>query len=44
MLCIVSFIKWTKETANILNNAKSNNNKIISVGTTTTRTLETIID
>ena len=30
-------------TANILNNAKKNNNKIISVGTTSTRTLETIM-
>ena len=32
-----------KITANILNNAKKNNNKIISVGTTSTRTLETIM-
>ena len=32
-----------KITANILNNAKENNNKIISVGTTSTRTLETIM-
>jgi S-adenosylmethionine:tRNA ribosyltransferase-isomerase len=31
-----------EETANILNKAKTNGNKIISVGTTTTRTLETI--
>ena len=34
----------TKETAQILNNAKKNNNRIISVGTTSTRTLETIIN
>ncbi|MDD3392346.1 MAG: tRNA preQ1(34) S-adenosylmethionine ribosyltransferase-isomerase QueA [Bacilli bacterium] len=33
----------SKETALILNQAKENNNKIISVGTTTTRTLETIM-
>ena len=33
-----------EETANILNNAKSNGNKIISVGTTSTRTLETIMN
>ena len=32
-----------KITADILNNAKKNNNKIISVGTTSTRTLETIM-
>jgi len=34
----------TKETAQILNKAKKNNNRIISVGTTSTRTLETIIN
>ena len=33
----------SKETAEILNNAKKNNNKIVSVGTTSTRTLETIM-
>jgi S-adenosylmethionine:tRNA ribosyltransferase-isomerase len=33
----------SSETADILNRAKKNNSKIISVGTTTTRTLETII-
>ena len=33
-----------KETANLLNKTKANNNKIISVGTTVTRTLETIMD
>ena len=32
----------TKETANILNEAKSNGKRIISVGTTSTRVLETI--
>jgi S-adenosylmethionine:tRNA ribosyltransferase-isomerase len=37
------FYQINKETAVILNNAKINNNKIISVGTTTTRTLETIL-
>jgi S-adenosylmethionine:tRNA ribosyltransferase-isomerase len=31
-------------TAGILNNAKKNGNKIISVGTTSTRTLETIMN
>ena len=34
----------SKETADILNEAKLNNNKIIGVGTTTVRTLETIIN
>ena len=34
----------TKETADILNKAKKNNNKVISVGTTSTRTLETIMN
>ena len=33
----------TKETAEILNKAKKENRRIISVGTTSTRTLETII-
>lgn len=33
----------TKETAKILNDTKQKGNKIISVGTTTTRTLETIM-
>lgn len=33
----------SKESATILNNAKKNNNKIISVGTTSTRVLETIM-
>ena len=37
------FYSMSKETADILNLAKLNNNKIISVGTTSTRTLETII-
>lgn len=32
-----------KETANILNNAKKENKRIIAVGTTSTRTLETIM-
>ena len=34
----------SEETANILNNAKLNNNKIISVGTTSTRVLETVMN
>ena len=34
----------SKETAEILNKAKKNNQRIISVGTTTTRTLETIMN
>ena len=33
----------TKETADILNNTRKNGKKIISVGTTSTRTLETIM-
>lgn len=37
------FYMMSKETADILNNAKKNNKRIISVGTTSTRTLETII-
>lgn len=36
------FYQMTKETAEILNNAKNNNKKIVAVGTTTTRVLETI--
>ena len=36
------YYSMSEETANILNRAKENGNKIISVGTTTTRTLETI--
>ena len=38
------FYQMTMETATILNKAKQENRKIISVGTTTTRTLETIIN
>ena len=37
------YYEMSEETANILNNAKRNNKRIISVGTTSTRTLETII-
>lgn len=37
------FYQMTKETADILNNAKKESRRIISVGTTSTRTLETII-
>lgn len=37
------FYMMDKETANILNEAKKTNKRIISVGTTSTRTLETII-
>ncbi|MBB4831747.1 S-adenosylmethionine:tRNA ribosyltransferase-isomerase [Staphylococcus hominis] len=36
------YYQMTKETADILNKTKENGNRIISVGTTSTRTLETI--
>jgi S-adenosylmethionine:tRNA ribosyltransferase-isomerase len=36
------FYHMTKQTADTLNNIKANNGRIISVGTTSTRTLETI--
>ncbi len=38
------FYTMNKDTANILNKAKENGNKIISVGTTSTRVLETIVN
>jgi len=38
------FYIMSKETAEILNEVKKNNHKIISVGTTSTRTLETIMN
>ena len=38
------FYQMTKETADILNKAKSEGRRIVSVGTTTTRTLETIMN
>ncbi|MBR6690809.1 MAG: tRNA preQ1(34) S-adenosylmethionine ribosyltransferase-isomerase QueA [Bacilli bacterium] len=38
------FYQMSKETADVLNDAKKNNNRIISVGTTSTRTLETIMN
>ena len=38
------FYVMTEETANILNKAKEENRKIISVGTTSTRVLETIMN
>ena len=38
------FYMMTKEVANILNKAKEDGRRIISVGTTTTRTLETIMN
>ena len=38
------FYQMTKETAEVLNEAKKNNNRIISVGTTSTRTLESIMN
>ena len=38
------FYMMNKETADILNKTKLNNKKIISVGTTSTRTLETIMN
>ena len=37
------FYQMSKEVAEILNNAKKNNQRIVSVGTTSTRTLETIM-
>ena len=40
----IEFYCMSSDTANILNNAKSEGRRIISVGTTTTRTLETIIN
>jgi S-adenosylmethionine:tRNA ribosyltransferase-isomerase len=38
------FYSLSKETADIINNTKKNGGRIISVGTTSTRTLETIAD
>ena len=38
------FYQMSRKTAKVLNEAKKNNNRIISVGTTSTRTLETIIN
>ena len=38
------YYDMSDNTANILNNAKKENRRIIAVGTTTTRTLETIIN
>lgn len=38
------FYTMNKDNANILNKAKENGNKIISVGTTSTRVLETIVN
>ena len=38
------FYQMSKETAKVLNEAKKSNNRIISVGTTSTRTLETIMN
>ena len=38
------FYQMDKDTALVLNEAKKNNNRIISVGTTSTRTLETIMN
>ena len=38
------FYSMSKETAEVLNNAKKEGRRIISVGTTTTRTLETIMN
>lgn len=38
------YYMMSKETADVLNNAKANGNRIISVGTTSTRTLETIMN
>ncbi len=38
------YYQMDKKTASILNEAKKNNKRIVSVGTTTTRTLETIMN
>jgi len=38
------FYQMSESTAKVLNEAKKNNNRIISVGTTSTRTLETIMN
>ena len=38
------YYNMSKETADILNNAKENGNRIIAVGTTSTRTLESVIN
>ena len=38
------YYSMSKETAKVLNDAKKDNRRIISVGTTTTRTLETIMN
>ena len=38
------FYMMNEQTAKVLNEAKKNNNRIISVGTTSTRTLETIMN
>lgn len=38
------YYEISEETATIINNSKSNGGKVISVGTTTTRTLETVAD
>lgn len=38
------FYQMTRETADVLNKAKKENKRIISVGTTSTRTLETIMN
>ncbi len=38
------FYSLSKETADIINNTKKNGGRVISVGTTSTRTLETIAD
>ena len=38
------YYEMSEETAKVLNDAKKNNKKIVAVGTTTTRTLETILN
>ena len=38
------FYQMSKETSEILNKAKNDNRRIISVGTTSTRTLETVME
>ena len=44
MKCIQNFICLSKENADIINETKEKGERVISVGTTSTRTLETIAD
>ena len=42
MKCIRSFIEFTEETADTINRVKATGGKIIAVGTTSTRNIETV--